>query len=115
MKSNIVYVGVKAHVVAIDQNDGRILWQTKLKKGVSGHRFVTLLLQDRRVYAHSYGELFCLDAETGRVLWSNPLEGLGYDLASLATGGAVTSPLLAAEYHRQMQAAASAAHGGGGD
>lgn len=115
MPSNIIYVGVKGHVAAIDKNDGRTLWQTKLKgAAMNGHRFVTLLVQERRVYAHTYGELFCLDAETGRVLWQNPLDGLSYDVASIATEGASSSMLPATEYQRQKQAAAAAAGGAGG-
>ena len=118
MPSNTVYIGVKGHVAAIDKKDGRTLWQTKLKHGaVSGHRFVSLLVDETRVYAHTHGELFCLDAETGRVLWNNPLEGLGYDIASIAVEGTSASALPAAEYRRQKAAAAaaSASHGGGGN
>ena len=117
MPSNTVYIGVKGHVAAIDKSDGRTLWQTKLKSGaVSGHRFVSLLVEQTRVYAHTHGELFCLDADTGRILWNNPLDGLSYDIASIAVEGASASALPAAEYRRQKEAAAaSAGHGGGGD
>lgn len=106
MASPIVYIGVKAHVVAIDKNDGRTLWQTKLKGGVvSGDRFVSLLVEKGRVYAHSYGELFCLESETGRILWQNPLDGLGYDIVSIASDGGSTSLPSAMEYRRGKQAA----------
>ena len=119
MQSNIVFIGVKAHVVAIDKNDGRTTWQTKLKAGaVAGERFVSLLVEDGRVYAHSYGELFCLDAETGRILWNNPLDGLSYDIATIASAGTSSSPVSAAEYRRRKEAeaasAAGATHGGAG-
>ena len=118
MPSNTVYIGVKGHVTAIDKNDGRTLWQTKLKHGaVNGHRFVSLLVEGMRVYAHTYGELFCLDAETGRILWNNPLDGLGYDIASIALHGAAAPALPASEYRRQKAAAAAAgaSHGAGGN
>ena len=118
MPSNTVYIGVKGHVAAIDKNDGRTLWQTKLKHGaVSGHRFVSLLVEEARVYAHTHGELFCLDAETGRVLWNNPLDGLGYDIESIAVEGASAPALPAAEYRRQEAAAAAsgASHGSSGN
>lgn len=88
MTSDILYVGVKAHVVAVDKTTGVTLWQTKLKGGmVSGDRFVSLLVQDGRVFAHTYGELFCLDRETGAILWKNELAGLSYDIATLASEG----------------------------
>jgi outer membrane protein assembly factor BamB len=88
MSSDILYVGVKAHVVAVDKTTGATLWQTKLKGGMaSGDRFVSLLVQDGRVFAHTYGELFCLDRETGAILWKNELAGLSYDIAMLASEG----------------------------
>ena len=115
MTSHIIYIGVKAHVAAIDKTDGRTLWQTKLKgAAVSGERFVSLLVEEGRVYAHSYGELFCLDSETGKILWSNPLDGLGYDIATIATEGASNTSLAAAEYRRRREAAAASAAGAGG-
>jgi outer membrane protein assembly factor BamB len=96
MSSNILYVGVKGHVVAIDKATGGTLWKTKLKGGLtSGERFVSLLVQEGRVFAHTYGEVFCLDQATGAVLWNNRLEGLGYEIATLASEGA-PSPSLAA-------------------
>lgn len=105
MNSNIIYVGVKAHVAAIDRDTGEIRWQTKLKGGLSsGERFVSLLVQDGRVYAHTYGELFCLDQETGEILWTNSLDGLGYDIASLAVEGRANSPELARAVVRKKQA-----------
>jgi outer membrane protein assembly factor BamB len=93
MKSSFLYAGLKAHVVAIDQATGATVWQTKLAGGVavSGERFVNLLAKEGRVFAHTYGEIFCLDAQTGSILWKNKLDGLGYDLAALAVEGA-TSP-----------------------
>jgi len=88
MTSSILYVGVKAHVVAVDKATGGTLWQTKLKSGItSGDRFVSLLVQDGHVYAHTYGELFCLDQQTGAILWTNGLQGMGYDIATLAADG----------------------------
>jgi outer membrane protein assembly factor BamB len=96
MSSSIIFIGVKAHVVAVDRKTGGTLWKTKLKGGLtSGERFVTLLVEGGCVYAHTYGELFCLDETTGEILWRNALEGLGYDIASLATAGAA-SPAVAA-------------------
>jgi len=96
MSSNTLYVGVKAHVIAIDKDTGATLWQTKLKGGLtSGERFVSLLVQGGRVYANTYGEVFCLDPETGAILWKNGLDGLGYDIATLASEG-VSKPSLEA-------------------
>jgi len=115
MNPNIVYVGVKAQVAAVDKATGKTLWQTKLKGGLtSGERFVTLLVEEGHVYAHTYGELFCLDAETGEILWQNALEGLGYDIVSLASEGSSSlSP--AALAFRRAQRSGSAGVIGAGD
>ena len=103
MSSNIIYVGVKAHVVALDKKDGTTLWQTKLKSGfTSGDRFVTLLVENGRIYAHTHGEVFCLDEATGAVLWNNGLAGLGYETAMLATDGVSSNPV-PAEFSQQKQ------------
>jgi hypothetical protein len=105
MSSKIVYVGVKAQVSAIDQVHGTTLWQTKLKSGaVSGDDFVTLLVDHDRVYAHTYGELYCLDAKTGALLWNNPLDGLGYGLVSLATDARSSGASPVVAHLRQNQA-----------
>jgi len=95
--SNTLFVGVKGHVAAIDKLDGSVLWKTQLTGAMSmGHRFVTVLVEGERVYAHCHGELFCLDASTGKQLWNNKLEGLGYDIATLAVEGkAAPSPAAA--------------------
>ncbi len=116
---SILYVGVKAHVVAVDKATGGTLWQTKLKSGLtSGDRFVSLLVQDGRVYAHTYGELFCLDQQTGAILWKNGLEGMGYDIATLAVDGASNLSVAALVAVKKKQAsdaaAGSTATGGAG-
>ena len=109
MASNIIYTGLKAHVVAVDKTTGTTLWKTKLKGGLtSGMPFVTLIVEDGKVYAHTYGELTCLDAATGQVLWRNELSGLGYDIASLAVDGKSSPALSAFAAQRQAQSRSSA-------
>lgn len=67
------------------------------------------------MFAHTYGELFCLDQQTGAILWKNGLEGLGYDIATLAVEGAPSSPaqlMAAVQKKRSGETAAAAAAGG---
>lgn len=105
--AQLLFLGVKAHVIAIDKSTGAEIWRTQLKGGLaSGDRFVTLLIEDGWVFAHTKGELFCLDAGTGAIRWQNPLPGLSYDLASIATSSSHSAPA-AALHHKQMQAAAA--------
>jgi outer membrane protein assembly factor BamB len=110
MASNIIYVGLKAHVAAVDKTTGATLWKTKLKGGLtSGSPFVTLLVEEGKVYAHTYGELACLDGATGQVLWRNELSGLGYDIASIATDGKSSPSLSAFAAQKQAQSRGGAA------
>jgi outer membrane protein assembly factor BamB len=113
MPSKVIYLGVKAHVVAVNKTDGTELWRTKLK-GRLGDRFVTLFVEEARVYAHTYGELFCLDAATGGILWRNRLEGLSFDIASIASEGS-SQMIPAAVYRRKKQSDGGGGDGGGGD
>lgn len=92
---DLLYIGLKSHVIALDKRTGAEMWRTQLKSGLSlGDRFVVLLAEPERIFAQTKGELFCLNAATGELLWSNPLTGLSYDLASLATLESSVSPTL---------------------
>ena len=102
-----IYVGIKGSVLALDPQNGTIVWTTRLKGG----DFVNVVLDQGRILAATHGEIWCLDRATGRPLWHNPLKGYGCDLAAMATENSLpssSSPMLAAR-RRQEQAASSAA------
>lgn len=85
--SNPLIIGSNGHVAAIDVMDGRELWRTKLQTGVfstTTRSDVSVLVQDKFVFAGSCGHLFCLDLENGSILWHNELKGMGYNDVSLA-------------------------------
>ena len=96
MPTDVIYVGTKGRVAAIDRSVGTTLWQTKLAGGLTSSTFVSLLVDHSRVFAHTNGTLYCLDAANGTLLWSNNLPGFGYELASLAVEGLSTTPTGAA-------------------
>jgi outer membrane protein assembly factor BamB len=104
--SELVFIGIKGSVVALDRASGRQVWATHLKGG----EFVNVVLEDDAVLASCCGEIFCLDALNGNALWHNPLKGFGRGLATIATernpGGAHT-PL--AEKRRSDEAASTSA------
>lgn len=81
--------------------DGKEVWSTWLK----GTDFVTLLLDGDVLLAATRGEVFCLDAATGKHLWSNGMPGQGFGLASIATARGASNP--ATEQQRQNDAAAA--------
>jgi PQQ-like domain len=104
---NLVYVGIRGSVLALDKNSGARVWEQKLKGGA----FVTLLVEDEKIFAGAQGEIFCLDAATGKLLWQDGLRGYGLGLMHIATAnGTANAAVPAAEYaNREQQSASSAA------
>ena len=107
LPDDLLFAGLRGHVVALDKATGSERWRTKLK----GAEFVHLVSDDRLLYASTRGNVFALDPATGSVLWQNPMKGLGYGLASLVAGtGAQSAAVL--EAARQRARARQAAAGG---
>jgi outer membrane protein assembly factor BamB len=77
----LLYVGIKGCVVALDRTNGAIVWTTRLARGSS---LVPLVVENGRVLAISSGEVSCLDARTGTLVWHNALKGYGTGFAMLA-------------------------------
>ena len=108
--SDLIFIGIKGSVIALQRANGTQVWATHLKSS----DFVNVALEQDRVLASCCGEIFCLDSLTGEGLWHNPLKGFGRGLATMAAAGLVTggsSPVLA-EKRRQDEAAAAAASAG---
>jgi outer membrane protein assembly factor BamB len=106
--SELVFIGIKGSVVALNRATGDQVWVTHLK----GSDFVNVVVQNEAVLASCYGEIFCLDPLTGNARWHNPLKGFGRGLATIATEhnpGSGHAPVLAEKRCRDEQAAASAA------
>jgi outer membrane protein assembly factor BamB len=106
LHSQIIFLGVKGSVVALNRATGRQLWATSLV----GADSVNVALDGDNLYATTRGEIFCLDPKTGDARWHNPLKGFGYGLVTIA-GEAITlanQNALLAEIVRQQQAAAAA-------
>ena len=106
---DLVFIGIRGSVVALNRATGQQVWATHLK----GFAFVNVVLQDDSVLASCYGEIFCLDPLTGDPRWHNPLKGFGRGLATIATkdnAGGGHMPIMA-EKHLQDEAAASAGAG----
>lgn len=118
--SDLLYVGIKHTVLALDRATGAELWRTKLEKiRFRTNDFVGLMLDGDDLFATCGGELFCLDASTGAERWRNPLQKLGTGVVSLLAppsdrGTPVSSspPMTVAETLRQSAQQRSAASGG---
>lgn len=112
--ANLLFVGTGGHVVAFNKRDGSQVWKTKLKSGFlssTSGSFVTLLIEDDRVFALAAGQLFCLDAANGVQLWSDGLKGLGYEIGSLASV-AQSSPAMAAAANFRRRSSDAGVGGG---
>ncbi|MGA2865204.1 MAG: PQQ-binding-like beta-propeller repeat protein [Verrucomicrobiota bacterium] len=106
--SDLVFIGIKGSVVALNRATGEQVWATHLK----GSDFVNVVVENEIVLASCCGEIFCLDPLTGNERWHNPLKGFGRGLATIATEDNLRSgnaPVLAEKRRRDEQGAASAA------
>ena len=103
--SDLVFIGIRGSVVALDRATGNQVWATHLK----GWNFVNVVLQNDMVLASCYGEIFCLDPLTGNALWHNTLRGFGTGLATIATDSnqASTGASILFEKRRRDEAAAA--------
>ena len=86
-----VFLGLKKRVAALRKSDGQIVWVTELPGGM-GDNFISITCDEKCLYAHTQGSIHCLDLESGKVLWSNGLEGYGYGVATICLHGYLPSP-----------------------
>jgi len=106
---DLLFLGLNSHVVALNKKTGTEVWRASLKGGMSsGYTFVTLLVDGEMIYAHTKGEVFGIEAISGRVLWNNGLKGFGYGLASLAVKDGFSVPAAVEEQQRSDAQSAQA-------
>ncbi len=99
-RSDVLYMGIKTSILAINTRTGQPIWQTDLKQ----MGFISLQLDGDALYVGTNGEIFCLDRATGQVLWHNELKGFGRGLVTFAS----YSPTLEAVCIAAQQQASSA-------
>jgi hypothetical protein len=95
----LLYVGIKGRVLALNRASGEIVWEGRM----TGGQMVTLLVDGDQVFATASGEVFAFNAITGEMLWHNSLPGMGLNLASLATTAGSSSALLQQARLKQQQ------------
>lgn len=78
---NLIFVSFNHYVVALDRNDGSIVWQN----GDFARGHMNLLLDGDRLIVSSNGYMYCLDPTNGRQLWHNPLTGYGIGAPSMTS------------------------------
>ncbi|HEY5909695.1 MAG TPA: PQQ-binding-like beta-propeller repeat protein [Verrucomicrobiae bacterium] len=105
---DLVFIGIKGSVIAVNRATGQQVWATHLK----GSDFVNVVVQDGAVLASCCGEIFSLDKLTGNARWHNPLKGFGRGLATIAAeeaSGSCNTAVLAEKRRQDEQAAAAGA------
>jgi len=110
---SLLFVGIKASVIALDSATGEPVWETPL----SGSDYVSVLWDGVALYATNRGEVWCLDPASGAVKWHNALKGYGRGMVSLASTAQPTSStsdvdIRAMKRKRDQDAAAAAAAAG---
>lgn len=103
---DILLLGVKRTIIAFQRSTGVELWRREIGEGLlSGSNFVSLQADEQHVFAHTSGELHCLDLQTGTPLWNDKLSGLGYGVATLAFPDGSTNTTAAAQEKLRQDAA----------
>lgn len=103
---DLLFVGLAPRVLALWKDTGAIAWERRLKMAVT---VVSIRIEGEIVYAGSSGEVWCLDALTGEILWHNGLKGYGAGYVTFASTE-TTDPAAASD--GDSAAAAGAVAGG---
>jgi len=110
---NTVFVGFNSRVLALDRDSGDMVWSWQAPKPKNGG-FVTMLLDGDRLIVSVNGYMYCLEPETGDLLWNNDTKGCGTGVASIVSvRGQPSQDVLvgAAAIEAQRQAAAASTAG----
>ncbi len=89
--NDVIFMGLNSRVIALNRSSGQTLWDCKLG-GVLGDGFISLTSDGQRVFAFCKGQIYCLDASSGNIVWTNELKGFGYGIASVCIPGFPTAP-----------------------
>jgi len=108
---NLVFVGFNSRVLALDRETGDGVWSWQAPKPRNGG-YVTLMLDGDRLIVSVNGYIYCLDPDTGDLLWNNDTKGCGTGVTSIVSvRGQSSHEVLAGaaenEARRQNAAAAS--------
>jgi outer membrane protein assembly factor BamB len=102
--ANMIFIGVKGTVIALDRATGQEVWRSRLKRAT----FVNVVLDQGELYATTRGEIFRLDPATGQVCWNNRLPGMGFGLITVANAVNQQSISMIEKQRRDNNDAASA-------
>jgi len=107
--SDLLFMGIGGSVIAVRKSDGATVWSHRLEEGwLEKHSawFISLLVEDGRLYAHGAGKLLCFDAATGDIQWKTKTERA---TATLATARSLSEEDLLDEQLHAVRSATAAA------
>lgn len=99
-----LFIGIQGKAVCLDKTSGDILWSSKLKSSSS---VTNVYYEGNRVFAYSGGHLFCLNAETGEIVWENGLSGYGFGACIIASENQSSATAISSQVASQQAAASS--------
>lgn len=118
-QQDLVFIGGRNLVVALDRYDGTEAWRWKASQGkgfwssLSSPSFISLALDGDRLLVASAKRIWCLDPLTGAEVWV--ADGVSFGLGAypvIAGGQSSAQAASAASAAAAAQAAAAAAAGG---
>jgi putative pyrroloquinoline-quinone binding quinoprotein len=101
----LLFVGIKNSVVALDTKDGIEVWRVEL----GGMSLVSVLWDGAELFASTKGEVFKIEPRFGGVVWHNKLKGLGTGHVIMASSRLGTQTGGVEITHATQAAAAGAA------
>src|SRR2546426_1129623 len=104
-QNNLIYIGIRGAVLALDRATGQTIWQSNL----GGADFVNVVLDNGELYAATKGEVFRLALANGEIIWQNKLPGLGRGLVTIATAAGQQAIPIREKRRRDEEAASAAA------
>lgn len=116
---DLVFVGGRNQVVALDRFDGTEVWRWKARQGkgfwssLSSPSFLTLALDGDRLVVASAKQVWCLDPLTGAEVWVAENVSFGLGAYPVIAGGQANGQSVAAAATAAAQAAAAAAAASG--
>jgi outer membrane protein assembly factor BamB len=102
--TDLMYVGFRKRVAALNRKTGEIVWEWQASSGSS---YLTLLVDGDILIVSVDGYMYGLQTSSGRELWSNPMKGFGIGIASLASANGSAQNVAANSAAAAAQAAAA--------
>jgi len=99
-----LFIGIQGKAVCLDKATGDILWSSKLK---SSSAVTNVYYEDNQIFAYSGGHLFCLNADSGEIIWENGLSGFGFGACIIASENQNSTAAISNQVASQQAAASS--------